>query len=34
MPLKWAAIIGLHVSKGRTILLQWCDLISSGDGST
>ena len=24
----------LHVSKGQTILLQWCDLTSSGDGST
>ena len=24
----------LHVSKGRTILLQWCDLTSSSDGST
>ena len=24
----------LHVSKGQTILLQWCDLASSGDGST
>ena len=24
----------LHVSKGQTILLQWCNLTSSGDGST
>ena len=24
----------LHVSKGRTILLQWCDLTSSTDGAT
>ena len=24
----------LHVSKGQTILLQWCDLTSSGDCST
>ena len=24
----------LQVSKGQTILLQWCDLTSSGDGST
>ena len=24
----------LHVSKGQTILLQWCDLTLSGDGST
>ena len=30
---KWAAVIG-YMSKEPTILLQWCDLTSSGDGST